>query len=212
MAYVLLVSSSPILPWLPPEFLLLLSPFALKTDAPSQYSSAGTKVPARTRYREPKRAPPTGGVVLKVSLSDQLQGGKQTQFEYAIGDNQIYYDISFVDCAIGESASNCPGWEGGLNMDSPEVRTLTPLAFLPCPIYPFASRIRLTFLRNSRLVVQSIVRRRRTVLKMRTLSILRCRSWASQNPSLGVEVLEREWIFGCGRVPTTRPCHCKDRV
>jgi hypothetical protein len=64
--------------------------------------------------------------VLKVSRSNQLVGGKQTQFEYAIADNKIYYDISFVDCAIGKSGKNCPGWHTGLSISSPNVGS-------PCP-------------------------------------------------------------------------------
>lgn len=49
---------------------------------------------------------------MKISLTDRLEGGvggKITQFEYAIDNEQIYYDISFVDCANGESADMCPG-------------------------------------------------------------------------------------------------------
>ncbi|KAF2795954.1 hypothetical protein K505DRAFT_323675 [Melanomma pulvis-pyrius CBS 109.77] len=84
------------------------------------YSSQAIYVPARTIYSEPKRAPANGGVVLKVSRTDQLVGGQQTQFEYATSNNVIYYDISFVDCAVGESAANCPGWDNGLNIGSPE--------------------------------------------------------------------------------------------
>jgi hypothetical protein len=84
------------------------------------YSSSAIYVPARTIYTEPKRAPANGGVVLKVSRTDQLMGGQQTQFEYATSNGMIYYDISFVDCATGTTAQNCPGWDMGLNIGSPE--------------------------------------------------------------------------------------------
>ena len=59
--------------------------------------------------------------MLKVSKSAQLVGGKHTQFEYAIANNIIYYDISLVDCAIGKSGKNCPGWLNGLSISSPNV-------------------------------------------------------------------------------------------
>ncbi|KAJ4348853.1 uncharacterized protein N0V89_010232 [Didymosphaeria variabile] len=86
-------------------------------------SSDAIKVAARTQYREPFRTPCEGcGVVLKVSNTPDLQGGHQTQFEYAISNGQLYYDISFVDCAQGEGADNCPGHHNGLGIDSPEVR------------------------------------------------------------------------------------------
>jgi hypothetical protein len=88
-------------------------------------SSPPIYVPARTIYTEPKRAPAAGGVVLKVSRTDQLLGGQQTQFEYAMSNNMIYYDISFVDCATGTTAQNCPGWDMGLNIGSPEVSSLS---------------------------------------------------------------------------------------
>jgi hypothetical protein len=89
-----------------------------------QSSSAPIKVAGRSRYTEPIRTPSNGGVVFKVSESDQLIGGKHTQFEYAIANNQIYYDISFVDCAKGESAANCPGHAKGLKMYSTNVSSL----------------------------------------------------------------------------------------
>ncbi|KAF2688875.1 hypothetical protein K458DRAFT_292869 [Lentithecium fluviatile CBS 122367] len=82
-------------------------------------SSAPIKVAGRSRYTEPFRVPGAGGVVFKVSNSDQIVGGAHTQFEYAISNDQLYYDLSFVDCAKGESASDCPGHAKGLAMYSP---------------------------------------------------------------------------------------------
>ncbi|KAJ4289862.1 hypothetical protein N0V90_011195 [Kalmusia sp. IMI 367209] len=83
-------------------------------------SSPAIRVPARSHYSEHYREPCEGcGVSFKVSNTDQLQAGKQTQFEYAIKNNILYYDISFVDCAKGKSADDCPGHHNGLGIDSP---------------------------------------------------------------------------------------------
>ncbi|KAF1844560.1 uncharacterized protein K460DRAFT_365506 [Cucurbitaria berberidis CBS 394.84] len=83
--------------------------------------SAPIHIPARTQYSEPFRSSCNGcGTSMKISKSNQLVGGAHTQFEYSIVNNQIWYDISFVDCAKGESASACPGHDKGLTMDSPE--------------------------------------------------------------------------------------------
>jgi hypothetical protein len=50
-----------------------------------QGSSAAIQVPARSQYKEPFRTSCEGcGVVFKVSNTPELQGGQQTQFEYAI--------------------------------------------------------------------------------------------------------------------------------
>ncbi|ORX94825.1 hypothetical protein BCR34DRAFT_550131 [Clohesyomyces aquaticus] len=85
-----------------------------------QTSIPNIKVGARSTYTEPMRAPCNGcGISLKISNTDQLLGGQQTQFEYAIANNQVYYDISFVDCAKGDSAADCPGHDKGLVIDSP---------------------------------------------------------------------------------------------
>ena len=86
-----------------------------------QGSSAPIKVAGRSKYTEPFRTPAAGGVVFKVSDTDQLVGGAHTQFEYAISNNQLYYDISFVDCAKGDSAASCPGHAQGLSIYSPDV-------------------------------------------------------------------------------------------
>jgi hypothetical protein len=92
-----------------------------------QGSSDAIKVAGRSKYTEPFRTPGAGGVVFKVSTSEQLVGGAHTQFEYAISNDQLYYDISFVDCAKGESASDCPGHDRGLAMYSPNVRIQSPV-------------------------------------------------------------------------------------
>ncbi|KAH8712148.1 hypothetical protein GQ44DRAFT_742542 [Phaeosphaeriaceae sp. PMI808] len=79
------------------------------------HSSGPIKIAARTQYSEPLRNTATA---LKVSKSDQLVAGAHTQFEYSLINNQIWYDISFVNCAKGNSADNCPGHDKGLSMDS----------------------------------------------------------------------------------------------
>lgn len=87
-----------------------------------QGSSKPIRVPKRTKYSEQFRTPCNGcGVSLKVSRTNKLETGKHTQFEYAISKGQIYYDVSFVNCAKGKNADNCPGHDKGLAMDSPEV-------------------------------------------------------------------------------------------
>jgi hypothetical protein len=81
-------------------------------------SSAPIHVAARSQYTEPMVANiPTS---LKVSKSDALVAGEHTQFEYSIVNNQLWFDISFVNCAVGNSAAKCPGADGGLSMSSPE--------------------------------------------------------------------------------------------
>ncbi|KAJ8113527.1 hypothetical protein OPT61_g4359 [Boeremia exigua] len=85
------------------------------------HPSGPIHIPARTKYSEPLRSACNGcGTSLKISKTTQLIGGQHTQFEYSIADGNIWYDISFVDCAKGESASDCPGHDKGLAMDSPE--------------------------------------------------------------------------------------------
>lgn len=80
------------------------------------YLSPPIHISARTKYSEPLRSASS----LKISKTNKLLNGKHTQFEYSITGGNIWYDISFVDCAKGESASDCPGHEKGLAMDSPE--------------------------------------------------------------------------------------------
>jgi hypothetical protein len=60
-------------------------------------------------FRKPSNG---GGVSLKVSKTQTLS--QITQFEYTVSGNQIYYDISWVDCANGQNADNCPGHGGGV--------------------------------------------------------------------------------------------------
>ncbi|KAF2188057.1 hypothetical protein K469DRAFT_704331 [Zopfia rhizophila CBS 207.26] len=80
-----------------------------------------TKIPARSKHTEKFRTPCPGcGVSMKISKTNGLEAGKITQLEYAIRSDQIYYDISFVDCAKGKSAANCPGHDKGIRIDSPE--------------------------------------------------------------------------------------------
>lgn len=84
-------------------------------------ASAPIHVPARTKYSEPLRSACNGcGTSIKVSKTQQLVGGAQTQFEYSISDSQIWYDISLVDCANGQNAGSCPGHDKGLAINSPE--------------------------------------------------------------------------------------------
>jgi hypothetical protein len=100
--------------------ILFLQPSS-DTDTCKQYTSPTIYVPARTKYVEPIRNVCEGcGVSVKVSKSDQLMAGQQTQYEYSIANNQLYYDLSYVDCAQGESAENCPGHDRGNSIDSPD--------------------------------------------------------------------------------------------
>jgi hypothetical protein len=83
-------------------------------------SSGAIHIPAGSDYTEAIRNSATGGTSVKISKTSQLTGGAQTQFEYSTVGGQMWYDISFVDCASGDSADNCPGHDGGLTMDSPD--------------------------------------------------------------------------------------------
>lgn len=82
-------------------------------------SGSAVHVAAGSDYSEPIRNSAVGGTSVKVSKTNQLIGGAQTQFEYSTVGGQMWYDISFVDCASGDSADSCPGHDGGLTMDSP---------------------------------------------------------------------------------------------
>ncbi|KAJ4990667.1 bys1 domain-containing protein [Stagonosporopsis vannaccii] len=85
------------------------------------YDSGPIHIPARSKYSEPFRSTCNGcGSSLKISKSNQLIGGAHTQFEYSIANAGIWYDISFVDCVKDGDASNCPGHDKGLAMESPE--------------------------------------------------------------------------------------------
>jgi hypothetical protein len=80
-------------------------------------SSSAIYVPARSQHTEAMQAnSPTS---LKVSKTNQLLSGQHTQFEYSIVNNQLWFDVSFVDCATGNGASSCPGHAEGLSMTSP---------------------------------------------------------------------------------------------
>ncbi|KAF1976292.1 hypothetical protein BU23DRAFT_629974 [Bimuria novae-zelandiae CBS 107.79] len=74
-------------------------------------------------YHPPPRAhalhlarPRPGGVSFKISHTPQLLDGHHTQFEYAVADNILYYDILLVNCAKGSDASACPGHVAGLEI------------------------------------------------------------------------------------------------
>jgi hypothetical protein len=90
------------------------------------------KVKARTKHNRPLELPSCVGcgTVFKVSKTPEIVNGKHTQFEYAIdqAQNMIYYDISYVNCAKGKDASNCPGHALGHAITSPEVSN-NPLTF-----------------------------------------------------------------------------------
>ena len=62
---------------------------------------------------------PAGGISLKVAKSSSINA-PITQFEYtAEGGDKVWYNISFVDCAVGESRINiteCPGLDGGVRV------------------------------------------------------------------------------------------------
>lgn len=77
-------------------------------------SSQAIHVPARSKYTEPMRS--GTAVSMKISKTNQLLGDAQTQFEYVVNNGQVWYDISFVNCAKGESADSCPGHDKGLTM------------------------------------------------------------------------------------------------
>jgi hypothetical protein len=71
------------------------------------------KNPARRRYTDLLSNASTS---MKISKTPTIVADKHTQFEYAISNNQIWYDISFVDCAVGCSAANCPGHADGVGV------------------------------------------------------------------------------------------------
>ncbi|KNG51124.1 bys1 domain-containing protein [Stemphylium lycopersici] len=71
------------------------------------------KVPARDQHTEPLY---NVGTSLKLSSSTELLNGHHTQFEYSLAGGKLWYDISFVNCAQGETASSCPGHVDGLKM------------------------------------------------------------------------------------------------
>lgn len=151
----------------------------------NQGSSESIKVPARSKWSEPFREPCEGcGISYKVSKTDQLEGGKQTQFEYAIAGGQLWYDISFVDCAKGDSADDCPGHDKGLAMDSPNVRAYSPLILSLFEHYTNVGRMH---------AVRSSARVARTALSRLTTSIPPSRSSDSPSLSLAAVLPVTEW-------------------
>jgi hypothetical protein len=79
-------------------------------------SSDAIQVPARSRYSVPYGTL----AALKISNTDQLTNGQQTQFEYSTISGKLWYNISFVNCANGDNADSCPGHDMGLAVDSPD--------------------------------------------------------------------------------------------
>jgi hypothetical protein len=78
------------------------------------------KIPSRTQYKAPLNACEGCATALKISKTNKIVGGHHTQLEYVVAANQLWFDISLVDCANGNSGANCPGWDMGLAVDSPE--------------------------------------------------------------------------------------------
>ncbi|CAI6327684.1 unnamed protein product [Periconia digitata] len=94
-------------------------------------STEAIQIPKRTTYREPVRkiTLPDGnsaGVSVKISNTEMLQAKHHTQFEYTIKNDRLWYDLSFVDCALDKSSANCPGAEKGLKMDFSEKKCKIP--------------------------------------------------------------------------------------
>ncbi|KAJ4290598.1 hypothetical protein N0V90_010816 [Kalmusia sp. IMI 367209] len=65
-------------------------------------------------WSEDLRSCNEGSVVYKVTKGSAPS--KPVQFEVAVKDGYIYYDISFLDCMRPNTTdlSGCPGWEGGV--------------------------------------------------------------------------------------------------
>lgn len=81
------------------------------------FASSAIKISAGTTYSEPARSSCEGcGTSMKISTTSSITAGAHTQFEYSVAAGQIWYDISFVDCASGNDASKCPGHKDGLSM------------------------------------------------------------------------------------------------
>jgi hypothetical protein len=81
-------------------------------------------IPSGTTVPEPLRTVTSGGVCLKISVKEQYFGLKHTQLEYTIANGELWYNISFVDCAEGESSAKCPGADGGITMSGSAVSHL----------------------------------------------------------------------------------------
>jgi len=77
-------------------------------------------IPARTQWKQPFNACEGCATSLKISNTDQIVAGAHTQLEYTITAGQLWYDISLVDCATGQSGQDCPGWDKGLAINTTE--------------------------------------------------------------------------------------------
>ncbi|KAK9781521.1 hypothetical protein SCAR479_01392 [Seiridium cardinale] len=106
------------------------------------------------RYVERMHAPSTGGVSMKVhktrndgnipACTPDRWDCHLTQFEYTLvpDQNKVYYDISFVNCAQGKDAGNCPGHASGVTVECANgnnkncpVQHCAPGAFCPHEVY-----------------------------------------------------------------------------
>ncbi|KAI1333878.1 hypothetical protein F5Y15DRAFT_430332 [Xylariaceae sp. FL0016] len=103
------------------------------------------------RFSEQMHAPSSGGVSMKVhgdknggvvpACDPHRYSCKLTQFEYTLAKAQgkVYYDISFVNCAHGKNAGNCPGHAGGVKVHCTNgkcpVRKCDAGAFCPHEVY-----------------------------------------------------------------------------
>lgn len=80
------------------------------------YAGSAVKIAAGTKYSAPALSCDNCGTSMKISKTSTLSSGAQTQFEYTFAGGQVWYDISFVDCAKGNDATSCPGHSEGLVM------------------------------------------------------------------------------------------------
>lgn len=81
-------------------------------------ASPAVKIPARSQWKQPINAGEGLPTSLKISNTEQIVQGAHTQFEYTVAGNSLWYDISLVDCAQGQSGENCPGWSQGYSITS----------------------------------------------------------------------------------------------
>ncbi|KAF2658866.1 hypothetical protein K491DRAFT_713119 [Lophiostoma macrostomum CBS 122681] len=102
-----------------------------KVPGGSQVTPAVEKLPAHGSWSVDFVADTPGGsgfdTSVKIALGDQKPEGNLsiTQFEYnyITATNQVWYDISLVDCTRNVSkdeggGTHCPGWESGLRVQS----------------------------------------------------------------------------------------------
>ena len=67
-------------------------------------------------HSEPFRSPCSAcGVSIKLSRSTSQSS--IVQFEYALNNDLIYYDMSYINCAHGTDASACPAHERGMRIN-----------------------------------------------------------------------------------------------